>query len=155
MAKYGAYRGGLQRLTLQSEAVAALRGETFENRLIMEDFTEFRARTSALYWEYYKFGAVNSFIAWRIGSLVFVPAMTIAPGAWQPKFEQIDSLEKMQEVRADVGVQWLLLTRTMEASRKVVEIIRKLEELVGQVCRLNLLFSCLTACNPAVRWPNA
>ena len=65
-------------------------------------------------------------------------AMTIAPGAWQPKFDHIDSLEKMQDVRADVGVQWLLLTRTMEASRKVVEIIRKLEELVGQVCPLDL-----------------
>ena len=25
----------------------------------------------------------------------------------------------MQEVRADVGVQWLLLTRTMEASRTI------------------------------------
>ena len=71
-----------------------------------------------------KFGAVNSFIASRLGSLVFVPAMTIAPGAWQPKFDEMDSIEKMQEVRSDVGVQWLLLTRTMEASRKVVEIIR-------------------------------
>lgn len=50
--------------------------------------------------------------------------MTIAPGAWQPKFDEMDSIEKMQEVRSDVGVQWLLLTRTMEASRKVVEIIR-------------------------------
>ena len=67
---------------------------------------------------------MNSFIASRLGSLVFVPAMTIAPGAWQPKFDEMDSIEKMQEVRSDVGVQWLLLTRTMEASRKVVEIIR-------------------------------
>ena len=98
MAAYGAFRGGQQRLTLQSEAVAALRGEEFENRLIMKHFAEFRSRTSALFWEYYKFGAVNSFIAWRIGALVFVPAMTIAPGAWQPKYDQVDSLEKMQEV---------------------------------------------------------
>ena len=52
MASYGAFRGGQQRLTLQSEAVAALRGEDFENRIIMEHFTEFRARTSALFWEY-------------------------------------------------------------------------------------------------------
>eukprot|EP01047_Picozoa_sp_COSAG01_P109980 COSAG01_NODE_38828_length_484_cov_4.002597_1_plen_48_part_10 len=36
---------------------------------------------------YYKFGAVNSFLAWRLGSLVFVPAMTIAPGVFgRPKF---------------------------------------------------------------------
>ena len=133
MASYGAFRGGQQRLTLQSEAVAALRGDAFENRIIMGHFSKFRARTSALFWEYYKFGAVNSFIASRLGTLVFVPAMTIAPGAWQPKFEEMDSIEKLREVRSDVGVQWLLLTRTMEASRKVVEIIRKLEELVGQV----------------------
>ena len=54
MASYGAFRGGQQRLTLQSEAVAALRGEDFENRIIMDHFTEFRARTSALFWEYCK-----------------------------------------------------------------------------------------------------
>eukprot|EP01047_Picozoa_sp_COSAG01_P098547 COSAG01_NODE_28709_length_654_cov_7.396396_1_plen_69_part_00 len=35
MSSYGAFRGGQQRLTLQSEAVAALRGEEYENRIIM------------------------------------------------------------------------------------------------------------------------
>ena len=65
MASYGAFRGGQQRLTLQSEAVAALRGEDFENRIIMDHFTEFRARTSALFWEYCKaprFVATNTSI---------------------------------------------------------------------------------------------
>eukprot|EP01049_Picozoa_sp_SAG25_P007727 SAG25_NODE_648_length_6205_cov_2.314609_6_plen_338_part_00 len=99
---------------------------------------------------YYKFGAVNSFLAWRLGSLVFVPAMTIAPGVFgRPKFEALDSIEKMQEVRAEVGVQWLLLTRTMEASRRVVEIVRKLEELVGQVSRVTELMQLLESVEAA------
>jgi ABC-type uncharacterized transport system fused permease/ATPase subunit len=91
MAAYGAFRGGQQRLTLQSEAVAALRGQNYENDIIMQHFADFRTRTSALFWEYYKFGAVNSFIAWRLGALVFVPAMTIAPGEFHRKtpFEQL------------------------------------------------------------------
>ena len=46
MAAYGAFRGGQQRLTLQSEAVAALRGQNYENGIIMQHFADFRTRTS-------------------------------------------------------------------------------------------------------------
>ena len=127
MASYSAFRGGQQRLTLQSEAIAALRGDEYENSIIMRHFTDFRAKTSALFWEYYKFGAVNSFVQSRIGLLVFVPAMTIAPGAWQPKFEDVDSIDKMKEVRADVGVQFILLSRTMEV--RIMHFVLKMMEL--------------------------
>jgi ABC-type uncharacterized transport system fused permease/ATPase subunit len=143
MAAYAAYRGRQQQLMLQSEAVAALRGAEYENGFIMHNFEDFRSRTSTLFWEYYKFGAVNSFIAGRLANVVFVPAMAIAPGVWFPKHGTIDTIDKMKEVRADVGVQWLLLNRTMEASSRVVEIVRKLEELVGQVSRVTDLMELL------------
>ena len=133
MGSFGAFRTGQQRLMLQSEAVAALRGQDYENNIIMHHYAQFREHTSRLFFEYYKFGAVSSFLQWRLGSLVFVPAMSIAPGVFGPKFENVDSIDKLTELRADVGVQWLLLTRTMESSRRVVEIVRKLQELVGQV----------------------
>ena len=52
----------------------------------------------------------------------------------------------MAEVRAETGVQWVLFNSTMGAARVVVEMIRKLQMLVGQV---ELLLLLLLLPNPA------
>eukprot|EP01052_Picozoa_sp_SAG31_P012966 SAG31_NODE_770_length_12217_cov_2.855174_2_plen_47_part_00 len=41
---------------LQSEAIAALGGEKFENDLIIRRFDEFKRRTSRLFLAYWQFG---------------------------------------------------------------------------------------------------
>ena len=53
-------------------------------------------------------------------------------GVIYPKYEVLDTIEKMSEVRSMVGVQWVLFGNTMSAARITIELIRTLQQLVGE-----------------------
>ena len=131
-----AYDDAQKRLMLQSEAVMTLKGSACEHQVIAQRYDEFRARTSKLFVAYWKFGQVNQFVINYLMNATMA-ALVIAPGIWNPKFKDgVSSIEEMAAVRADAGVQFVLLESTMEAARRVVEMIRKLQQLVGQVERV-------------------
>ena len=83
----------------------------------------------------------------------FVSVFVIAPSIWRPKFSSIDSIEQMAAVRADVGVQMVLFTSTMGAARIVLEMVRKLQQLVGQVSPPPPLPYCSRCSAWQCRWP--
>ena len=73
----------------------------------------------------------------------FSTALVIAPGIWFPKYKNIESIEQMADVRAAIGVQWVLFNSAMDAARVVVEMVRKLQMLVGQVERVTEMLDLL------------
>jgi ABC-type uncharacterized transport system fused permease/ATPase subunit len=139
---FGLWRTAQTRLALQSEAVAALKGSMTEQDAIKDRYELFQQRTTILYLAHLKFGLINNAVMGRMANC-FVGAFVIAPGCWNPRYEVIDSIDKMAEVRADVGTQWVLFTRVMQAARRAVEMFRKLQELVGEVERVTDLLELL------------
>ena len=140
-----AYSDAQERLMLQSEAVVSLQGSDRERDVISQRYDVFKARTSVLFVAYLKFGTVNQFI---INYLLtqFTSILVIAPGIWNPKFKGgVTTIEQMAAVRADAGVQFVLFHATMDAARVVVEMIRKLQLLVGQVERVTELLDLLVS----------
>jgi hypothetical protein len=74
----------------------------------------------------------------------FTSVLVIAPGIWRPRFKGgIATIEQMAVVRADAGVQFVLFNSTMDAARVVVEMVRKLQLLVGQVERVTEMLDLL------------
>ena len=73
----------------------------------------------------------------------FSTALVIAPGILFPKYKNIESIEQMADVRAAIGVQWVLFNSAMDAARVVVEMVRKLQMLVGQVERVTEMLDLL------------
>ena len=138
-----AYDDSQKRLQLQSEAVLALKGSDCEHKEIALRYEEFKRRTSKLFVAYWKFGQVNQFVTNHLLDQ-FVSVFVIAPSIWRPKFEGgIESIEQMAAVRADVGVQMVLFTSTMGAARIVLEMVRKLQQMVGQVERVTEMLDLL------------
>jgi ABC-type uncharacterized transport system fused permease/ATPase subunit len=125
--------------------VVSLQGSDRERDVISQRYDVFKARTSVLFVAYLKFGTVNQFI---INYLLtqFTSVLVIAPGIWNPKFKGgVTTIPQMAAVRADAGVQFVLFNSTMDAARVVVEMIRKLQLLVGQVERVTELLDLLVS----------
>eukprot|EP01046_Picozoa_sp_COSAG06_P027110 COSAG06_NODE_2372_length_6990_cov_6.727906_8_plen_87_part_00 len=49
----------------------------------------------------------------------------------------------MIETRSDVGVQWVLFSKVYDSASKIVESIRTMQRLVGDVERVTELIDCL------------
>lgn len=137
-----AYDDAQKRLMLQSEAVLALKGSDCEYTEIMHRYEEFKRRTSKLFVAHWKFGQINQFVTNHLLD-TFVGFFVIAPSIWSPKFASIDTIDQMATVRADVGTQMVLFTSTMGAARVVLEMVRKLQMLVGQVERVTEMLDLL------------
>jgi ABC-type uncharacterized transport system fused permease/ATPase subunit len=67
----------------------------------------------------------------------------IGRGVLFPKFDKVDTIEKMSIVRSDVGVAWVLYSATMESARIVVETVRQMQQLVSEVERVTDLMELL------------
>jgi len=50
---------------------------------------------------------------------------------------------QMIETRSDVGVQWVLFSKVYDSASKIVESIRTMQRLVGDVERVTELIDCL------------
>lgn len=91
---------------------------------------------------FFKFGIVNCFFMHHFLDQ-FVAIFCIGRGILYPKYDKVDTIEKMADVRSNVGVQWVLFTNTMAAARIVVEMIRTLQQLAGSVERVTDLLELL------------
>ena len=88
-------------------------------------------------------GTINQFVVNYLLTQ-FTSVLVIAPGIWRPRFKGgIATIEQMAVVRADAGVQFVLFNSTMDAARVVVEMVRKLQLLVGQVERVTEMLDLL------------
>jgi ABC-type uncharacterized transport system fused permease/ATPase subunit len=139
---WGDYRFALTRLGLQAESVASLKGAAYEHKHIRDTYAVHRHDIITVNKAFFKFGIVNCFFMHHFLDQ-FVAIFCIGRGIIYPKYEKIDTIEKMADVRSNVGVQWVLFTNTMQAARIVVEMIRTLQQLVGNVERVTELLELL------------
>jgi hypothetical protein len=76
----------------------------------------------------------------------FVAMLCIGRGVWWPKQDvalQMDTIEKLANLRADVGVQWMLFNQCMAAARQAIDMVHTLQKLVGTVERVTELIELL------------
>eukprot|EP01052_Picozoa_sp_SAG31_P012967 SAG31_NODE_770_length_12217_cov_2.855174_3_plen_256_part_00 len=73
----------------------------------------------------------------------FVSILTLVPSIWRPLYSKVDTIEKMAAVRAEAGVQMVLFNSTLGAAKVAIEMLRKLQRLVGQVERVTELLELL------------
>ena len=132
----------LTRLGLQAESIASLKGAAYEHKHIREEYAVHRHDIITIHKAYFKFGIVNCFFMHHFLDQ-FVAIFCIGRGILYPAYDSIDSIDKMAEVRSNVGVQWVLFTNTMAAARVVVEMLRTMQQLVGNVERVTDLLELL------------
>jgi ABC-type uncharacterized transport system fused permease/ATPase subunit len=73
----------------------------------------------------------------------FSQLFCIGRGMLYPRYEANDTMEKMAEVRADIGVQFVLFSNCMNAARQAMELVRELQHLIGEVERVTDLVDLL------------
>eukprot|EP01047_Picozoa_sp_COSAG01_P034196 COSAG01_NODE_2556_length_7460_cov_14.297786_8_plen_590_part_00 len=139
---WGLYTFAAARLGLQAESIASLKGAALEHRYLLELWALHKHDI----WEHnlniWKFGTVNNFFMNHFMSQM-TGIVCIGRGILFPRYERVDSIEKMATVRSDVGVAWVLYSSTMEAAKVLVEMIRTLQQLVSEVERVTDLYELL------------
>jgi ABC-type uncharacterized transport system fused permease/ATPase subunit len=84
----------------------------------------------------------------------FVAMLCIGRGVWWPQTTattarsdngaaRLGSIEELSELRASVGVQWMLFQQCMSAARQAIDMLRTLQRLVGTVERVTELLELL------------
>lgn len=136
------YRFQLTRLGLQAESVASLKGVAYEHKIIRETYAQHRHDILVCDKAYFKFGIVNCFFMHHFMDQ-FTAIFCIGRGILFPMYEKLDTIEKMSTQRSMVGVQWVLFNNTMNAAKITIELIRTLQQLVGNVERVTDLIELL------------
>jgi hypothetical protein len=106
-----------------------------------------------MFFEQWRFGIVDRCLNHHLMDQ-FVAMVCIGRGAWWPQYAAIDSIEKLAELRASVGVQWMLFNQTMGAARRAINMVRTLQKLVGTVERVTELLELLDQLSTAAREEN-
>ena len=160
---YGWHNLTTQRLQGQYEAIAAQKGGEREG---VEMFKEWvvhvrdcqnrvwgRAKWSALVGFFMNAGA-NQFVSILCigGALRSMGATHAARASTNPADPAagaggarvaLNTIDKMADVRADVGVKFMLFTQTMSAVRTGIETVQNLQQLLGQVERVTDMIDTL------------
>ena len=141
---FGRYLFAMQRLGLQAEAVATFQGGERECSIIEEEFMMHMWDCDNFYWGVWKFQILNRFLNHYLAGQ-FVAMVCIGRGAWWPKYEggRVETIEQLAELRADVGVQWMLFNQCLSAARQAIEMVHTLQKLVGTVERVTELLELL------------
>ena len=71
--------------------------------------------------------------------------LCIGRGIWYPRYEQNDTIEKMSELRGDVGEQMMLFERCLFSARTALQLITELQQLIGHVERVTEMVEMLDA----------
>ena len=79
----------------------------------------------------------------------FVGIFCIGRGIWFPTYQALDTVEKIADVRSAVGVQWLLFSQTMNSARAGIDLLRELQQLVGEVERITEMLEILDSISAA------
>lgn len=139
---WGMYRFALTRVDAQAESIASLKGASAEHKHIRDAYAVHRFDVGYHHYMWAKFQTVNHF---------FMDAfMRIFGQMWPilmfPRVE-VDSVEAMASVRAQIGVQALLFGSAMQSARQGIELVRELQRLVGEVERVTDLYELLEQVN--------
>jgi ATP-binding cassette subfamily D (ALD) protein 3 len=141
---WGIYCHSQMKLIEKAESVAALRGRVREAKLFCEQSTAVRVACYNQHVAYWKFGIVNNFFQWFVmDQLAPIFVITRAIHANNAAGVRLESIDAMAEMRADAGVQWVLFTKCMGAARVMMNTIRVLQQLVGNVERVTELLALL------------
>lgn len=120
---WGMYRFAVTKVDLQSESIASLKGAAAEHKHLRDLYALHRYDLWRHHVSFWRFGCVNCFFM-EFFTTQFVAVFCIGRGILTPRFEQVDTLEKLATVRADVGVQYALFSSAMTAARTAIAIIR-------------------------------
>ena len=99
---WGKYRFALQRLELQGESIAALKGGEREYQIVEDEFVVHMHDCHMQHLDYLTFHSVWNFFMHQ-GCSQFVAIFCIGRGIWYPKYAQLDTIEKLADVRSEVG----------------------------------------------------
>eukprot|EP01045_Picozoa_sp_COSAG04_P035661 COSAG04_NODE_8331_length_989_cov_1.031461_1_plen_207_part_10 len=130
------------KLIEKAESVAALNGSEREARLFCEQSTAVRVACYKQHCKFWQFGMINHFFNTYLAGELF-PICIISHGILNPKHSSLDTIEDMMEVRSDVGVLWVLFSRAFQSARTVIDSLRTLQQLVGDVERVTELIELL------------
>ena len=159
---WGIYCHGQMKLIEKAESVAALNGSEREARLFCEQSTAVRVACYKQHCKFWQFGMINHFFNTYLAGELF-PICIISHGILNPKHSSLDTIEdvsaatpftcsfetskeaaaQMMEVRSDVGVLWVLFSRAFQSARTVIDSLRTLQQLVGDVERVTELIELL------------
>jgi ABC-type uncharacterized transport system fused permease/ATPase subunit len=135
---WGKYRFALQRQEAQGEAIGALRGSEREMEIIIDEFSLHVHDCHVHHLDFLIFHSIWNFVI-QHGAREFVSILCIGRGVWMPKYENIDTIDKMADVRAEVGVQFMLFNNCMGAAMRAINMINDMQRLVGNVERVTEL----------------
>jgi ABC-type uncharacterized transport system fused permease/ATPase subunit len=141
---WGRYRFALQRQELQGEAIGALRGGEREMEIIIDEFAVHVEDCHKHHWDFLTFHSLWNFFIIQGGDAL-VNILCIGRGIWYPRYEQNDTIEKMSELRGDVGEQMMLFERCLFSARTALQLITELQQLIGHVERVTEMVEMLDA----------
>ena len=75
--------------------------------------------------------------------VITVNIVCIGRGIWFPKYAENDSIEKMSDLRADVGTQMMLFERCLFSARTALQLVTELQQLIGHVERVTEMLEML------------
>jgi ABC-type uncharacterized transport system fused permease/ATPase subunit len=141
---WGRYRFALQRQELQGEAIGALRGGEREMEIIIDEFAVHVEDCHKHHWDFLTFHSLWNFFIIQGGDAL-VNILCIGRGIWYPRYEQNDTIEKMSELRGDVGEQMMLFERCLFSARTALQLVTELQQLIGHVERVTEMVEMLDA----------
>ena len=139
---WGRYRFALQRQEMQGEAIGALRGSEREMEIIIDEFAVHVADCHKHHWDFLTFHSLWNFFIIQ-GGEALVNIICIGRGIWFPKYAENDSIEKMSDLRADVGTQMMLFERCLFSARTALQLVTELQQLIGHVERVTEMLEML------------
>lgn len=141
---WGKYRFALQRQEMQGEAIGALRGGEREMEIIIDEFAVHVEDCHKHHWDFLTFHSLWNFFIIQGGDAL-VNIICIGRGIWFPKYEQNDTIEKISDIRGDVGEQMMLFERCLHSARTALQLVTELQQLIGHVERVTEMVELLDA----------
>ena len=119
----------------QAEAIATLKGASSEHKHVRECYAVHRFDVGYHHYIWAKFQVANQFFMNHLLNS-FANLFCIGRAMIYPKFESIDTMEQLTEVRSDIGVQFVLFNSCMQSARQSMELLRQMQQLVGETERI-------------------